>query len=41
MGSFAVERFSIGRLMEIDFADIVDRVKSFHRLVSFEAEMPA
>ena len=41
MGSFAVERFSIGRLMEIDFADIVDRVKAFHRLVSFESEMPA
>ena len=40
MGSFAVERFSIGRLTEICFDDIVDRVRAFHKLVSFEAEIP-
>jgi sugar/nucleoside kinase (ribokinase family) len=40
MGSFAVERFSIGRLMEIGSADIARRVGEFHRLVSFEAELP-
>jgi sugar/nucleoside kinase (ribokinase family) len=39
MGSFAVERFSIGRLMEITPADIAKRVREFHRLVSFEAEL--
>ncbi len=39
MGSFAVERFSIGRLMEIDAADIARRVAEFHRLVNFEAEL--
>jgi sugar/nucleoside kinase (ribokinase family) len=39
MGSFAVERFSIGRLLEIDFDDIGERVRSFHKLVSFEAEL--
>jgi len=39
MGSFAVERFSIGRLMEIDAADIARRVGEFHRLVNFEAEL--
>ena len=40
MGSFAVERFSIGRLLEIGPADISERVRQFHRLVSFEAELP-
>ena len=39
MGSFAVERFSIGRLMEITASDISSRVREFHRLVSFEAEL--
>jgi len=39
MGSFAVERFSIGRLMEIDAADIARRVGEFYRLVNFEAEL--
>jgi sugar/nucleoside kinase (ribokinase family) len=40
MGSFAVERFSIGRLTEIGMDDITNRVRAFHRLVSFEAELP-
>jgi sugar/nucleoside kinase (ribokinase family) len=39
MGSFAVERFSIGRLMEIGPADIARRVNEFHRLVNFEKEL--
>jgi hypothetical protein len=41
MGSFAVEKFSIERLMEIDSSDIRERVADFHRLVSFEQELPA
>lgn len=41
MGSFAVERFSIGRLLEIDAADIRTRLDEFRRLVAFEEEMPA
>ncbi len=39
MGSFAVERFSVGRLLEIDERDIAARVREFHRLVSFEQEI--
>ena len=39
MGSFAVERFSIGRLMEIGPDDIAKRVREFHKLVSFETEL--
>ena len=39
MGSFAVERFSVGRLLEIEQRDIADRVREFHRLVSFEQEL--
>ena len=41
MGSFAVERFSIGRLLELTPADIERRVREFHRLVAFDAELPA
>jgi sugar/nucleoside kinase (ribokinase family) len=41
MGSFAVERFSVERLVEIGPRDIAARVKEFHRLVNFEAELPA
>ncbi|MBL8958774.1 MAG: sugar kinase [Gemmatimonadetes bacterium] len=41
MGSFAVERFSIGRLLEIDAGDIRTRLDEFRRLVAFEEEMPA
>jgi sugar/nucleoside kinase (ribokinase family) len=41
MGSFAVERFSIGRLLELTPVDIERRVREFHRLVTFDAELPA
>ncbi len=36
MGSFAVEKFSIERLLEIDEKDIRSRVADFRRLVAFE-----
>lgn len=36
MGSFAVEKFSIERLLEITAKDLRDRVADFHRLVNFE-----
>lgn len=39
MGSFAVERFSIGRLMEVGPQDLARRVRAFHRLVSFEQDI--
>src|SRR5689334_13355279 len=39
MGSFAVERFSVQRLLEIDRADIAARVADFRRLVAFEEEV--
>jgi len=39
MGSFAVERFSITRMLEINTRDIWARVEEFHRLVAFEQEM--
>ena len=39
MGSFAVEKFSVDRLLEIDANDVNRRVREFHRLVSFETEM--
>jgi len=41
MGSFAVERFSITRFLEISEDDIAARVQEFHRLVSIEQEIPA
>ena len=41
MGSFAVERFSVERLLEITSADIAARVADFRRLVAFEEERPA
>jgi hypothetical protein len=41
MGSFAVERFSIQRLLEIETADIRNRLVEFRRLVTFEEELPA
>jgi len=41
MGSFAVERFSITRFLEISEQDIAARVQEFHRLVSIEQEIPA
>jgi len=39
MGSFAVEKFSIARLLEIDKADIIQRTKEFQRLVAFEEDL--
>ena len=41
MGSFAVEQFSIGRLLELTAEVIGERVRDFRRLVEFEVEMPA
>lgn len=41
MGSFAVEKFSIDRLLEIDEATIKSRLREFRRLVAFEEELPA
>jgi sugar/nucleoside kinase (ribokinase family) len=41
MGSFAVERFSIQRLLEIGSADISRRLREFRRLVAFEEEAQA
>lgn len=41
MGSFAVEKFSIDRLLEITRPDIEKRVAAFRRLVAFEEELPA
>ena len=38
MGSFAVERFSIDGLLNINAADISKRIKHFHDLVSFDWE---
>ncbi|MEO6525948.1 MAG: PfkB family carbohydrate kinase [Gemmatimonadaceae bacterium] len=38
MGSFAVEKFSVQRLLEINASDIADRVAEFRRLVAFEEE---
>jgi len=39
MGSFAVERFSIDRLLEIHRVDIARRLKEFRTLVAFEEEL--
>jgi sugar/nucleoside kinase (ribokinase family) len=41
MGSFAVEQFSIGRLLEVTRADIDRRVREFRQLVAFETELLA
>ncbi|HUQ99273.1 MAG TPA: PfkB family carbohydrate kinase [Gemmatimonadaceae bacterium] len=41
MGSFAVEKFSIERLMTLTRAEIDQRVKDMRRLVTFEEELPA
>jgi sugar/nucleoside kinase (ribokinase family) len=40
MGSFAVEQFSIGRLLEVTKKDIDHRVREFRKLVAFETELP-
>ena len=39
LGSFAVEKFSIGRLLEVTSSDIVSRVNEFRQLVAFETEI--
>jgi len=39
MGSFAVERFSIGRLLELERVDIARRLEEFRKLVTFEEEL--
>ena len=39
MGSFAVEKFSIQRLLEVRPHDVAARVREFHRLTSFEQEL--
>ena len=41
MGSFAVEKFSIARILEIGADDIVARVNAFHDLVAFERGLGA
>jgi sugar/nucleoside kinase (ribokinase family) len=41
MGSFAVERFSIGRLLDVTRDELERRVRDFHELVVFDAELPA
>ena len=41
MGSFAVEKFSVERLLEITPDDIASRVADFRRLVAFEEERPS
>lgn len=40
MGSFAVEKFSIERLMTVTKPEIDERVRAFHQLVAFDEEMP-
>jgi sugar/nucleoside kinase (ribokinase family) len=40
MGSFAVEKFSISRLLEIERADVDRRVGEFRQLVAFEEGLP-
>jgi len=40
MGSFAVEKFSIDRLLEIERRDIAKRLDAFGRLVAFESDPP-
>lgn len=40
MGSFAVEKFSIARLLEINRTDVDRRVGEFRQLVAFEEELP-
>src|SRR4051812_45993006 len=39
MGSFAVEKFSVDRLLEITSGDVRNRVSDFYKLVSFEHEL--
>ena len=39
MGSFAVEKFSIERLLEVTAKEVADRVGDFRKLVAFEEEI--
>ncbi len=39
MGSFAVERFSNARLLELDQSDIDARVREFQQLVAFDSQL--
>ncbi len=41
MGSFAVEKFSIERLLTVTRSEIDQRVRDMRRLVTFEEELPA
>jgi len=41
MGSFAVEKFSITRILEVTAGDISERVDAFHDLVAFERGLGA
>ncbi|MDP9204440.1 MAG: PfkB family carbohydrate kinase [Gemmatimonadota bacterium] len=41
MGSFAVEKFSIERLMTVTRAEIDQRMRDMRRLVAFEEDLPA
>ena len=40
MGSFAVEKFSNQRLLELTRPEIEQRVREFYQLVAFETELP-
>ena len=40
MGSFAVEKFSIERLLTVTRAEIDQRMRDMRRLVAFEEELP-
>ncbi len=39
MGSFAVEKFSIDRLLEVTRDDLAARIRDFRKLVAFEEEL--
>ena len=41
MGSFAVEKFSIERLMTVTKTEIEQRIRDLRKLVTFEEELPA
>ena len=41
MGSFAVEKFSNERLLELTRSELNNRVAEFRQLVAFDTEMPA
>ncbi|HEX7049578.1 MAG TPA: PfkB family carbohydrate kinase [Longimicrobiales bacterium] len=41
MGSFAVERFSVERLVDLTPAEVQRRVRAFHELTAFEQPLPA